>query len=154
MHIDQIELGHSYYGYDCDAAGKLRLLQYQITSKSRWACRATLYQVQEYGNREIGIWSGYPDNLYKTTQDAIEGLQANAKKLSDEFKKKAQAMVNGVSVMACCDTCAKLEPEAMFCKVHKTYICFPSREICKDGAYCCDPGAITAEVLRKQRQVS
>ena len=96
-------------------------------------------------------WSGYPDNLYSTVEAAIKGLQANVEKLKDDIEKKIQHMVNGINIVACCTTCSHLMHETQFCTEFKDHVCCPDSQICKEGAYSCDPAMINSEVNRKQR---
>ena len=151
MKIGEIELGKSYYGYACIDNGAFRLLRYLITEKSTWSFKARRFMVSEYGEAELTSWAGYPDNLYKTIEGAIAGLKANVEKLKEDLEKKTQHMVNGINIAACCTTCSHLMPETQFCTEFKDYVCYPDTQLCKEGAYSCDPAMINSEVNRIQR---
>ena len=149
MKIWGIELGKSYYGYDCIDNGAFRLIRYLITEKSTWSFKARRFMVSEYGETELASWAGYPDNLYKTIEDAIAGLKANVQKLDDAMKDKAPHLVNSVFIDACCSTCSKCIKETMFCTKYKMVVA-PGLSICKEGAYSCDAQAVNSEVRKVQ----
>jgi len=149
MKIWGIELGKSYYGYDCIDNGSFRLIRYLITEKSTWSFKARRFMISEYGETELASWAGYPDNLYKTAEAAIEGLKANVQKLDEAMQNKAPHFVNSVYVDACCETCSKCIHETMFCTEYKTIVT-PGFSICKEGSYSCDAQAVNSKVRKAQ----
>lgn len=150
MNIEQIEVGENYYTYGCKDDGTFRLLYCLITSKSRWACRATLFEISDQGEREVGIWSGYPDNLHNTLHDAIEALKANVQKILDFRPKEKEAVeiIPCSNPYVCCGTCARLN-ESGYCTQHKRNIFTPSVSICSDNSYRCYAAKVDA-VVRKE----
>lgn len=145
MHIDQIEVGETYYSYDCWDNSIFRLLRYFVISKATWTLTANVYAV-ERRDREIGIWSGYPDNLYRTVREALKAFSDKAQAFVDAHRNP---LANAVTVEACCDTCTELR--AGMCDAHGIKIETPTSTICKDGDYNCDPEAINRKVIEVQK---
>lgn len=152
MHIEQIEVGKDYYGYDCIDNGAFRLIRYHVTEKATWSLKALRFLVSDCGDTPLSSWSGYPDNLYVTEAAAIRGLQDNVQKLIyPKQKDSAPHMVNAVTVTACCDTCAHPTRSNMFCTEHNVYIALSdSFSICREGRYKCNASAINDTVSRVQ----
>jgi len=152
MNIGQIEVGKDYYGYDCIDNGAFRLIRYHVTEKATWSLKALRFLVSDCGDTPLASWAGYPDNLYATEEAAIRGLEDNVQKLiNPKQKDSAPHMVNGVTVMACCDTCAHLTRSNRFCTEHNVYIDLSDIfSICREGKYTCNTHAINDAVSRVQ----
>ena len=139
MKIDEIKVGEHYYSWGRATNGGFRLLDLHIKFKYKWTCGGFMYEVAELGNRELGDWSGYPDNLYKTIDDALNNLQKKVQELVDSRKpKKDKAeIVKCSSPYICCDTCLRLVSNHEYgdwCESHQVAIDKPKESICKGAA--------------------
>lgn len=153
MKNDQIVVGESYYGYDCGDNGVFRLLRYEITSKLNYSCSGRLYQVTSTGNSFHGPWTGYPDNLYKTKEEAMDALKKRVEELENNiFQKNLVHLVTPVTATACCKTCLEYDPVSDTCVKHKVKIQNASNLICREGGYNCSPSAITRYVKEIQNK--
>lgn len=139
MKINEIKVGGDYYGWGCTANGGLRLLHLAIRNKYKWTCGGIVYEIGEYGDRELGDWSGYPDNLYKTIDDVLSSLQKKVQELADSRKPKKDKVeiVKCSSPYICCDTCIRLvlnHEIGDWCEAHQVGIDKPKESICKGAA--------------------
>lgn len=139
MKIDKIEVGGDYYGWGCTTNGGFRLLHFAIRFKYKWTCGGIVYEVGDYGDHELGDWSGYPDNLYNSINDALASLQKKVQELVNSRKpqKSKVEIVKCSSPYICCDTCLRLVSNHEYgdwCESHQVAIDKPKESICKGAA--------------------